>query len=104
MNITSVNNLTDIAGYAANGIQSTEQAEKNNGFESLFQSALKMVQETNDLTNAAEEEEMKFAMGLSDNYHDLRIAQGKATASLQYTAAVKNAIVEAYKEIMNMQF
>ena len=31
------------------------------------------------------------------------IAQQKAYLSLQYTVAIKNAVLEAYKEIMNMQ-
>lgn len=46
---------------------------------------------------------MNFALGYSDNTHDLAIAQQKAALSLQYTVAVKNKVLEAYKEIMNMQ-
>jgi flagellar hook-basal body complex protein FliE len=63
-----------------------------------------MVKETNNLTNAAEKEEMSYALGLSDNTHDLQVAQQKANLSLQYTVAVRNKILDAYKEIMNLQF
>lgn len=78
--------------------------DNNSSFEVLFQSALDLVNETNELSNRAEEEEMSYAMGTSDNLHTLQIAQQKANISLQYTVAVRNAVLDAYKEIMNMQF
>lgn len=77
---------------------------QNESFESLFQSALNMVRETNDLSNMAQQEEINFAMGYTDNLHDLMVAQQKANISLQYTMAVRNSIMDAYKEIMNLQF
>ena len=52
---------------------------------------------------AAEVEEVKYAMGQSNSLHDLMVAQQKANVSLQYTVAVKNTAVEAYRSIMNMQ-
>ena len=39
----------------------------------------------------------------SNSLHDLMVAQQKANVSLQYTVAVKNTAVEAYRSIMNMQ-
>ncbi len=72
-------------------------------FETVFQSALGMVNETNDLHNDAESAMIQFAMGQSENTHDLLIAQSKANISLQYTAAVRDKLLEAYREIMQMQ-
>jgi flagellar hook-basal body complex protein FliE len=63
-----------------------------------------MVKETNNYTNAAEEAETAYALGLTDNTHDLQVAQQKANLSLQYTVAVRNSVMDAYKEIMNLQF
>ena len=63
-----------------------------------------MAHETDELSNKAEQEEIKYAMGDSDNLHDLQVAQQKANVSLQYTVAVKNTALEAYKSIINMQF
>lgn len=77
---------------------------KNVSFDSLFTSALNMLEETNALTNMAQEEAINFSMGYTDNIHDLMVAQQKANLSLQYTVAVRNAVVDAYKEIMNLQF
>ena len=55
------------------------------------------------LYNNAQNEEMKWAMGLTENAHDLTIAQSKASSALTYTVAVRDKVLEAYKEIMNMQ-
>ena len=72
-------------------------------FETVFQSAIGMVNETNDLHNDAESTMIQFAMGQSENTHDLLIAQSKANISLQYTVAVKDKLLDAYREIMQMQ-
>ena len=85
------------------GIVNSDQG-KNVSFDSLFTSALNMLEETNALTNMAQEEAINFSMGYTDNIHDLMVAQQKANLSLQYTVAVRNAVVDAYKEIMNLQF
>ena len=81
-----------------------ESEQQGTAFDSVFQSALNLIEETNAYSNAAEEEEIKYALGESDSIHDLQITQQKANVSLQYTVAVRDAVVDAYKEIMNMQF
>lgn len=73
-------------------------------FDSIFQSAVNLIEETNAYSNAAEEEEIKYSLGESDSIHDLQIAQQKANVSLQYTVAVRDAFVEAYNSLMNLQF
>ncbi len=103
--VTSVSNLA--TQYINEALKpSTTETEKTNNkeaFSDLLSSAMQMIKETNDLSNAANAEQMNFALGYSDNTHDLAIAQQKAALSLQYTVAVKNKVLEAYKEIMNMQ-
>ena len=70
----------------------------------MLESAKGMIRETESYTNAAEEAELAYMMGLNDSISDLMIAQTKANVSLQYTVAVRNAVVDAYKEIMALQF
>lgn len=103
--ITSVSNLATQYINEALKPSTTETGKTNNkeAFSDLLSSAMQMIKETNDLSNAANAEQMNFALGYSDNTHDLAIAQQKAALSLQYTVAVKNKVLEAYKEIMNMQ-
>ena len=62
-----------------------------------------MLRETNDYQNAAESAQIQFALGESVNSHELAAAQSKANITLQYTVAVRDKVLDAYKEIMNMQ-
>ncbi len=72
-------------------------------FDSVLSSALGILNETNSLQNSAASEKIKFALGKADNPHDMQIAEAKALSALQYTTAVRDKALEAYKEIMNMQ-
>lgn len=78
--------------------------KSQSAFSTVFDSAMNMIQEANAYSNAAEEEEIKYALGESDSIHDLQIAQQKANVSLQYTVAVRDAFMEGYNSIMNIQF
>ncbi len=105
MDVTSITGTVAAeAAFAAAQKQFDIAAQENTeDFETVFQSALGMVNETNDLHNDAESAMIQFAMGQSENTHDLLIAQSKANISLQYTAAVRDKLLEAYREIMQMQ-
>ena len=72
-------------------------------FDAFLNSAINNINNTNSLLSDAEDEEIRFALGEVDNTHDLTIALQKASTALQYTVAVKNKLLEAYKEIMQIQ-
>lgn len=76
---------------------------KEGSFENVLSAAMNMVNETNDLQNSAESAQMQFVLGMADNPHDMQIAASKALSAVQYTQAVKDKMLEAYREIMNMQ-
>ena len=104
MDISSLLNVTSSAISEAAAIASTRNTkEVDESFTSMFQSALSNLNETNSLLNSYEEEEIKFALGLTENTHDLSIAAAKASTALSYTVALRDKFLEAYKEIMNMQ-
>lgn len=103
MNIASVGSLSELSKYGINSASAAKE-NRNATFDSLFQAAVGLVKETNNLTNAAEEAEMAFSLGLTDNTHDLQVAQQKANLAIQYTVAIRNSVLDAYKEIMNLQF
>lgn len=77
--------------------------EVSGDFSSILDSMMNAVDETNTLQNQAEAAEIQFALGQSDNTHDLLVAQTKANVSLQYTVAVRDRLIEAYQQIMQMQ-
>ena len=103
--------LTAVKSIAANAIDKALESSPANkskettddAFSKLLSEAMGLVSDTNRLATNAEAEQLNFAMGYTDNSDDLAVAQQKALLSLQYTVAVKNKLMEAYKEIMNMQ-
>jgi flagellar hook-basal body complex protein FliE len=96
--------LTRLDGYTDSILSKEPSTDKTESFDSLLKSAMDMISETNEYSNQAGEAELAYAMGITNSTHDLQVAQMKANISLQYTVAVRNAVIEAYKEIMQMQF
>lgn len=98
-----ITNLTNISSdYLNTYAKKNSLVENDETFSSVFNSMMKGLEETNDLQNAAEVAEIQFALGESDNTHDLLIAESKASVALQYTIAVRDKLIDAYKEIMQM--
>lgn len=109
-NLSNLSNLseediTTIYSAYSDALSSVTGASdvKDGDFSSILDSMISTLEETNDLQNYAEQAEIEFALGLSENTHDLLIAQTKANVALQYTVAVRDKLIDAYKEIMNMQ-
>lgn len=103
--MSNISNLYSIGSEAIRqaSLNSSTVAAKDNSFGTVLQSAIDMVKETNSLQNVAKQEEINFAIGNSQNTHDLAVAQEKAATALQYTIAVRDRFLESYKEIMNIQ-
>lgn len=83
----------------------TDKEEKVGGslFDAFLNSAIDNIKTTNSYLSKAEDEQIKFAMGETENFHDLTIALQKASTALQYTVAVRDRLLDAYKELMQMQ-
>jgi len=103
MNLYSIEGIQPVTRYI-DKVTGTNKDDNDVTFDTVFQSALDLIKETDVLSNKAEEEEIKFAMGQSDSVVDLMAAQQKANLSLQYTVAVRNTVLDAYKELMSLQF
>lgn len=109
MNASLVHELTGAAELyktsdAARGVRSL-QGETSDGtlFSSVFNTAVENIKTTNAYLSDAENQEILFALGQSDSAHDLTIALEKAQTALQYTVAIRDRLLEAYKELMQMQ-
>lgn len=105
LDITSLYNVTSgvIKNAAENNTVGVKPVEDTTtAFSTFFDSAVNNIYETNSYLSDAENEELKFAMGLTDNTHDLTVALQKASTALQYTVAVRDKFLDAYKEIMNI--
>lgn len=85
--------LDTVTGKAADGTM----------FESLLSTAIDNISATNSYLSDAENAEIAFALGESDSTHDLMIALEKASTALQYTVAIRDKVLDAYKELMQIQ-
>lgn len=106
MDITSLYSVSSdaVKEALAASTSSTASTKENDGiFSSMLSAAIDNLNTTNSLLSDAENEEIKFALGETDNSHDLTIALEKASTALQYTVAVRDKFLEAYKEIMQIQ-
>lgn len=72
-------------------------------FDALLNTAINNINTTNSYLSDAENEKIKFALGETENTHDLTIALQKASTALQYTVAIRDKVLEAYRELMSMQ-
>ena len=104
MDISSFYNISSGAireaaekSFAAKGIKSTGE------FVNLFEKAIENLNTTNAYLSDAENEKIRWALGETENTHELTNALQKASTALQYTVAVRDKFLEAYKEIMQMQ-
>lgn len=106
MDITSLYNVT--SGAVKQAAESSVLGKKaleapDTSFDSVLTKAMDNLGTTNSYLSDAENEEIKWALGETQNTHDLTVALNKATTALQYTVAVRDKMLEAYKELMQMQ-
>ena len=100
--ITPLKNIEGVGSLTGSLLPKTEEAS-GNVFESFLNTAIDNLNTTNSYLSDAENEEIKFALGQTENTHDLTIALQKASTALQYTVAIRDKVMEAYKELMQMQ-
>ena len=83
-----------------NQIDDKKQTETGKDFQALLKENINKVNnlqlESNQLTE-------DFALGKTDNIHQVMIAGEKAETSMKLTLAVQNKVIDAYKEIMRLQ-
>ena len=101
--VNDISAIRDSYGVTPKPKVPVKQNPNAESFSSVFQSVVNMVDETNTLQNKADAEEIRFALGLAENTHDMAIAQSKAQIALQYTVAVRDKFIQAYQQIMQMQ-
>ncbi len=84
-----------------NPFQKVESAQSKTSFASVLQGYLQNVDAT---VTQASDLTAKAAAGEIDNIHDVTIASEKAKLALELTVTTRDKAVEAYQDIMRMQF
>ena len=96
----ALRNFSQTEKKIQSGSLSPEKMPVNN-FADVLASSLEKVNglqaERSSMVNA-------FASGQSQNVHELMISMQKAGLAMNMTAAVRNKVMEAYKELSHLQF
>lgn len=111
MDLSAIMGVSGISGLSAKEKISSltgalaPESKKTDGtlFDSFLNTAIDNIKTTNGYLSDWENEEIKFALGETENTHDLTIALQKASTALQYTVAIRDRLLDAYKEIMQIQ-
>ena len=97
---SALNNFAK-AEKAAKAGSMTPEVKTGDSFSSMLGSSLEKVnnlqQEKNTMIQA-------FASGETQNVHELMITLQKAGLAMNMTTAVRNKVIEAYRELTRMQF
>jgi flagellar hook-basal body complex protein FliE len=106
--LNDINSLYNVSDAVKSSLtDKTATDDSDNGSENIFgtflNAAVSNIKDTNDALSDKENEELKWAMGISENTHDLTVAVGKAETALNYTVALRDKLLDAYKEIMQIQ-
>lgn len=83
----------------SNTLPKTEKP--TNDFSDVLSASLEKV---NNLQTERSAMISSFASGETQNVHELMIAMQKAGLAMNMTSAVRNKVLEAYKELSRMQF
>lgn len=80
-----------------------KEITNGNAFESFFNAALNLYDETNKYQIKADQIQRDFVTGKTDDMIALNMAQRRAADTIQFTTQVTNKILTAYQEIMRIQ-
>jgi len=105
IDITQLRNISSgaVRQVAKKAATNSVDAYNGNNFNDILSTAMDNLSVTNGYLSDMEDEEIKWALGETDNTHDLTIAIQKASTALQYTVAIRDKVLEAYRELMQMQ-
>lgn len=96
MNINAIGNVLSGAQKAAKA----NEAKENQDFSNLLSDAIDAIKETEAESDAASE---ALLTGESNDIHTALIASQKAEIAVSYAVQIRNKMIDAYNDIMNMQ-
>jgi len=95
----AMNQTAAIDGKVTSSLSKT--AKPASGFGQTLVDSLKQV---NDLQNTKADMVESFASGQTQNVHELMINLQKAGLAMQMTTTVRGKVIEAYRDLIKMQF
>ncbi len=89
----------DVAKSTVNLEREISTAQK-----SFSETLTESLKEVNNLQATKNDMITSFASGETQNVHELMISMQKASVAMNLTSAVRNKVIEGYKELTKLQF
>lgn len=99
MNLTPINSIPNPLLTQQTVVAGTEPRAPG-AFSAIIAEAL---QSTNNEQAAVDEHASRLMTGEASNFHELSLAVARADLAFQFTMAVRDQLVGAYREVMKMQ-
>jgi flagellar hook-basal body complex protein FliE len=95
--------ITSISGNQVLGALNQNAGNKVTGYG--FQDTLNsMISQVNTQLQEADQLTQEFALGKTDSLHEVMIATEKSGISLSFLLQIRTKLLDAYQEIMRMNF
>lgn len=85
-----------------NAIRNSSEQNIISPFGSFFDEAVGLLDETNSMQKEAQQLQIDFITGQSDDVIGLTMAESRANTAVQFTTQVITRVLTAYNEIMRM--
>ncbi len=99
MSIKSIAQSAYLNALNTNKLQNSNKTNSVTSFEKTIEDSLKKV---NELQLKKDQMIEEFAVGKNQNVHEVMIALQKADIAIKLTSAVRNKVIDAYKQLLNM--
>lgn len=99
--MTSINNINGNAFADVFTQNANNNKEAGYGFQDTLNSIISQV---NTQLQEADQMTEEFALGKSDSLHEVMLATEKSSISLSFLLQIRTKLLDAYQEIMRMNF
>lgn len=100
--MTSIDALSGMSANILNQANNNINLTGSESFTYALEAAKDLIADNVAAEQEVSQKTIEFMTGTNDNIVDLMVSQEKSSILLQYTLQVRNGLLSAYKEIMNL--
>jgi len=99
----NINQIGPIAGISDNTSNPTQTVSEAPGFGTIMNAAIRLFEETSLVENELSQYQTDFAAGRTDDMLAVMLAEQRAQTAVTFTAQLTSRVMDAYRQIMNLQ-
>ena len=100
--INNVGNLNNI-NFVNDAIRENQDNESENIFGTIFNSAVRLLDETSRAEHEAHQIQMDYISGRTDDMLAVILAEQRALTAVTFTSQIMSSVMDSYRQIMNLQ-